>query len=142
MGFKVCNHCGKKKPIEDFNWRWKLTGTRQPTCRECQHEQRKIWYKNNREEQIAKGYERKKQYREAAQQYVLDYLASHPCSVCGESDPRVLEFHHIKGKKKTEVARLINHGYSIKTIQKEISLCQVLCSNCHKKITYKDSWRD
>jgi 5-methylcytosine-specific restriction endonuclease McrA len=56
---------------------------------------------------------------------------------CGESDPVVLEFDHIKGKEE-EIARLIADGASIQRFEKEMSRCQVLCANCHRRKTSKD----
>ena len=72
--------------------------------------------------------------RAVAREFVYQYLLAHPCERCGETDPRVLEFHHV-GEKDAEITRLISGGWSIKRIQKEIDKCQVLCANCHRKIT-------
>jgi hypothetical protein len=39
-------------------------------------------------------------------------LSSHPCENCGESDVRVLEFHHI-GDKDMAVGAMVSGGYSV-----------------------------
>ncbi|MCA9900172.1 MAG: HNH endonuclease [Ardenticatenaceae bacterium] len=67
---------------------------------------------------------------------------AHPCIECGEADPAVLEFDHVRGEKRSEVTKLMRDGYTLKIIQAEIEKCVVLCANCHKRKTYKDSWRD
>ena len=36
-------------------------------------------------------------------------------------------------EKKVDIATMRSMGYSLKTIQKEINKCQVLCFNCHLK---------
>jgi hypothetical protein len=54
--------------------------------------------------------------------------------MCGETDPRVLEFHHDKGEKESEVSRLIGRGL-LKKVQEEIEKTTVLCANCHRKVT-------
>ncbi len=64
--------------------------------------------------------------------YIIEYLNIHPCVKCGEKNPIVLEFHHIRDKDK-KISDLIN--YSHNRLKKEIEKCQVLCSNCHKIIT-------
>jgi len=79
-------------------------------------------------------YER--QRRIERRQFVKEYLAAHPC-VCGESDPNVLDFHHVRGEKKLALGRMITAGYGEATIKKEIEKCEVLCANCHRKETAK-----
>lgn len=56
---------------------------------------------------------------------------------CGESDPIVLDFHHRHGKDRA-VSRMIADGLAISTIQSEIDKCDVLCSNCHRRVTAKE----
>ena len=59
------------------------------------------------------------------------YKKTLQCRYCGLDDHRVLEFHHVEEKDK-EVGRMVNTGYSWKTITKEIKKCIPLCSNCHR----------
>ena len=66
-------------------------------------------------------------------QVILDYLASHSCAHCEETDVRCLEFNHL-GNKKQNVSHMIGK-YSIAEILKEIDKCEILCSNCHRKYT-------
>lgn len=64
-----------------------------------------------------------------------DYLLKHPCVDCGETDPVVLEFDHVRGLKKYFVSTLIRKGYPILTIKREIMKCDVRCANCHRRVT-------
>lgn len=32
---KICTKCGKELPIEEFNWRNKVKGTRRSECKYC-----------------------------------------------------------------------------------------------------------
>jgi len=57
--------------------------------------------------------------------------------MCGETDPVVLEFHHVGGKEEA-VSVLIYRADSLIRVIEEISRCQVLCSNCHKRVTAKE----
>lgn len=142
MEAKVCNHCLKEKPVKEFSWRWKALGKRQRTCRDCQKKQKNAWYKKNKETHKANVYQNKKAKIESGRAYIWEHLSVNGCIECGESDPRVLEFDHVRGKKRSEVTRLVRDGYSTDVIQKEIDKCVVICANCHKKKTYKGSWRD
>jgi len=70
-------------------------------------------------------------------QFLADYLAEHPCVDCGENDPLVLDFDHVRGKKKQNVSRMVVDGYCLKTLLKEISKCEVRCANCHRRKSAK-----
>jgi hypothetical protein len=62
----------------------------------------------------------------------------HPCVDCGESNPVVLEFDHVRGRKRMAVANMARQGYSIGAIEEEIAKCQVRCANCHRIKTHKE----
>jgi hypothetical protein len=135
---KNCNHCGKLKEETEFNWRYKALGIRHPTCRECQHKHNKKYFEGDaKKRHLQQVKDRKKVVRELAKEFVYQYLLAHPCSQCGEPDPRVLEFHHT-GEKEAEISAMIGAGYSIQNIQIEIERCIVLCANCHRKITHAE----
>jgi hypothetical protein len=134
----VCNHCLQEKDPEEFNYRYKALGIRHPTCRECQKPFRKQWYEGSaKEKHLENVHARKKRVRDEAREWVWNYLSSHPCQQCGEDDPIVLEFHHVDGKDKA-VSEMVAGGYPIHTIQKEIDKCDVLCANCHRKLTHTE----
>jgi 5-methylcytosine-specific restriction endonuclease McrA len=73
-----------------------------------------------------------------AQQFIWDYLSTHPCRNCGESDPVVLEFNHVRGRKKYNISDMPRRGYSIAAIQSELAKCEVLCANCHRRRTSRE----
>lgn len=80
-----------------------------------------------------KKYKQVEAKKEANRAFIETYLLEHPCS-CGESDPIVLEFHHLKDKKYN-VSEMMSSN-SLETIKKEINKCEVLCANCHRRVTY------
>ena len=138
MATKVCNHCVQEKDETEFNWRYKYLGVRSKTCRACAHDFNKAYYEGDvKENHLQDVRERKFKAREAAREFVYQYFLTHPCEKCGETDPRVLEFHHV-GQKDMEITRMTSGGLSLKRIQEEISKCQVLCANCHRKITVEE----
>src|SRR5437868_3406592 len=98
---KTCGACGKEKPEDQFNWRNKAKGKRSPTCRDCMRLYIRTHYENNTAYYIAKARRRRKAYREATYKLLFEYFSLHPCVDCGEIDPAVLEFDHIKQETKT-----------------------------------------
>jgi 5-methylcytosine-specific restriction endonuclease McrA len=136
---KQCTHYWEWKDESEFNWR--ITGVKLwGICRECQRKQKTDWYDQHKEEMREAKNQRTRDMRDAARQYVFDYLSTHPCVECGESDPMVLEFDHL-GEKDSTIAKMVVSGTSIATIQREIDKCQVLCANCHRrKTTQERGW--
>ncbi|MCI0555522.1 MAG: hypothetical protein L0287_31640 [Anaerolineae bacterium] len=137
---KKCDHCKTYKDEEEFNWKFKSLGVRHKTCRECMKIFRKNWYEGDAHERHLKNVnERKQEARQFARDFVYNYLLTHPCKECGESDVRVLEFHHTdKSGKYMAVAAMVSGGFSVERIQAEIEKCDVLCANCHRKITVEE----
>lgn len=55
------------------------------------------------------------------------------CINCGNTDYRVMDFHHEnKNDKTTEVATMVRRGTAKNKILKEIEKCIPLCANCHR----------
>jgi hypothetical protein len=138
MALKTCVTCGKTKDETEFNYRNKLLGRRWGTCRECQSKQKKDWYERNRETHVTNTRVYKRKAIAEAQQFIWDYLSTHPCVDCGESNPVVLEFDHVRGRKRKAVGDLARQGYSIDAIRREIAKTEVRCANCHRIKTHRE----
>lgn len=138
MASKICNHCHEEKDVSEFSWRYKDKGIRQPTCKVCQRKQHKAWYARHGKKHRKRVVENQQAIKNANKQWVWDYLSNHPCVDCGENDPMILEFDHVRGKKRNSISRLVGEGYGLETIQAEIAKCVVRCANCHRRKTYKE----
>jgi len=134
---KMCTKCGEEKPSTEFTKdKYKSDGL-SSQCRECKKAKCKKYYRKNREKQIKQCYANKR--RRIEEHYIKLYkcLLEHPCVDCGESDPVVLEFDHLRDKT-TEISKLINKGVGWERIMEEISKCEVRCANCHKIKTIRE----
>jgi|SRR5208337_4641438 len=91
---------------------------------------RKYW--NEHPEMRADHRINKKSRKDAVRSWYKNFKKNLGCSHCPERHPACLTFHHI-GDKEMDVARLVQEGYSVKSILAEIAKCIVLCANCHAK---------
>lgn len=103
-------------------------------------EKQKIWasehYQKNKQKMIEKASINNKIAKERNKQFIDNYLSTHSCVDCGNSNIVVLEFDHITNNKKLDISRMRSQSYSLKAIQEEINKCEVRCANCHRIVTY------
>jgi hypothetical protein len=133
MATKICTKCGEEKDISQFSW--SIRGIkRHSRCHSCRSDERSEYYERNKAKELKYKWERQVRKREEARRFVFSYLISHPCVDCGQTDPMVLTFDHVTGEKKMDISQMVNQGYSLEAIQKEISVCVVRCANCHMRI--------
>jgi hypothetical protein len=64
---------------------------------------------------------------------LIGYFRAHPCVDCGERDPIVLEFDHLRDKAFTIGQALAKRSWQ--SILDEIKKCEVVCANCHRRRT-------
>jgi hypothetical protein len=76
-------------------------GKRQSWCRPCDAVYKREWYAKNRELHGAKVRASNRRTLRENQARAWMYLSGHPCVDCGESDPLVLEFDHLRDKRQT-----------------------------------------
>lgn len=130
---KTCARCKETLPISSFGAKDK--NRLQPYCRECNRIQKRIWYAANAEQQIA-AVKRRRQHRLVeCRDLIYHHLLNNPCVDCGETDIRVLEFDHVRDVKTNNISVLIRKAPSLQTLQREISKCEVRCTNCHRRRT-------
>lgn len=118
MKKKTCPSCREDLPTSAFSIRNSSPDGFQHSCKKCHGEQ-------------------KAEIRLRRRRFIWDYLLSHPCVDCGESDPTVLDFDHVRGTKIENVCTMLCRGQTLDRIKEEMDKCEVRCANCHRRITAK-----
>jgi len=98
----------------------------------------KKWYAQKKKEQSRKS---RKRAVKRNRKYVEAHKIENPCP-CGETEPCCLSYHHENGDKTGNISDMVNRGYGINRIQKEIDKCIVLCLNCHAKLHSREREKD
>lgn len=130
-----CNKCGKFQEESEFAWKNKSLGTRNKTCKSCHRDYSKKHYQENTEKYREKARRSNPRYYQESKKIILDYLASHPCADCGNSDIRVLQFDHIVPLRKR--GGRISARMNPSRLFQEFEKCEVRCANCHMIRTFE-----
>lgn len=136
---KQCSVCKEKKPCEAYNKKRSRKDGLQTHCRECSHKKFAAYYNTNKAEHLKTIRAQKKEQIKKSRAYVLEYLSRHVCVDCGNDDPLVLEFDHVRGSKSNNVSNMIANGTGLKKLQVEIDKCEIRCANCHRHRTHKNN---
>ena len=130
---KKCCMCKKELSEDCFKSNSKRKDGLQSQCIDCQKEYRREHYLKNKQKYIGKAKANKKEivlwWREYKKQFC--------CCKCGESHPACLDFHHANDDKINNVSTLIRSA-SREIVMEEIAKCDVLCSNCHRKLHWEE----
>ena len=141
---RICLDCGQERDTEqDLTWKYRERGIRNTKCKYCQSLRSKQHYKNNKQLYIERARTREVLVAEDNQRKLAGYFSCNPCVDCGQTDMRVLEFDHVRGKKSNDISKMMSIGCSWFTIEAEITKCEVRCASCHRIRTLKGgkSWR-
>jgi len=140
---KKCAGCGLEKEIAEFTSNKSKKDGLSVYCRACARGYSKTYYKLHKKAQIKRVELNKKEKQKGLREFLKSYFELHPCTDCGETDIRVLEFDHIRDKFRN-ISRMMSGRFSLAKIREEIEKCEVVCSNCHKRRTYtrKPVWRN
>lgn len=126
---QICSRCAAIKSIHEFNFRIKSKGIRQRYCKQCQSVSHKESYEKHKDKTIARSIYNNDRRR----QVLYEIKKKLSCSVCGESDPSCLDFHHIESDKKEFLLSAKGTWCGVDKLKEELSKCSVLCANCHRK---------
>jgi len=119
---RVCKKCNIEKRVEEFARAGTVNNKDyfRHICSSCYTD-----YKKPRRLKIRNKYK--------------EYKKTLSCYICGFSDYRALQFHHIDSSNKNfNIACAVNGSHGWETVLEEIKKCKVLCANCHQIEHYKD----
>ena len=90
-------------------------------------------YAANRARYLEQARVQKERLRLERTRYLIDFFKLNPCADCGETDPVVLEFDHLRDKLFDIGSKLITKTWP--AVLAEIAKCEVVCANCHRRRT-------
>lgn len=93
-------------------------------------------YAANKESYVRSA-EQTKLRRKETLQAILNIAKDKPCMDCGTKyPPYVMDFDHVRGEKKFNIATVKSRRFSVKKVLEEIDKCDLVCSNCHRLRTW------
>ena len=134
---RKCGRCGATKPLEDFAWRRKAKGQLDTYCRPCRAAYKQEHYARNRQRYIDNAASRRSAMLAERVQFIVRYVSERGCADCGERDPVVLEFDHLRDKEFSISSGIRERNWD--QVLREISKCEVVCANCHRRRTAQRS---
>lgn len=101
-----------------------------PEFRESRRSKWREWYRTHKRDQ--RGHEAVARARKRA--IIAEFKAGKSCG-CGETDPICLDFHHRDPQTKLgNICLMANKCVSDERLIAEIAKCDLICSNCHRKL--------
>jgi hypothetical protein len=134
---KQCSKCGSVLPLSEYQIRSKDKGTYRNICRQCRRLYNHTYYEKHSEKYKACRRANQPRYRQERRERLMDYLKDKQCVDCGEPDPLVLEFDHVRGQKFGDIGSMLS-GYCWSRVMQELQKCEIRCANCHRRKTARD----
>ena len=133
-----CSTCRQDLPHLSFHLRRKGSDLLQSTCKKCSDARRVQDARKNPERAYATQRRALNKKRLVLRDFVALFLSENPCVDCGEADPEVLEFDHVRGVKRYAISTMVTTGFSLKQIEDEMAKCEIRCANCHRRKTGRE----
>lgn len=97
-------------------------------------------YRRNNKEQYLASKERYRNTQLAKiKDWFEDYSQTMKCSHCPETHVACLDFHHIiPSTKRASVRDMMRGHHSFESLMEEVAKCEILCSNCHRKLHWQE----
>ncbi|MFF0154052.1 hypothetical protein [Micromonospora sp. NPDC005203] len=131
---KRCSKCQQVKPLADFALNRQRPDGRTTYCKSCKKQYNATYYNLTKDRHNPSRAERRVRHRAGNTRRLIEYLSTHPCVDCGETDVVVLDFDHQRDKI-AEDSRLLKDNAPWERIAAEIKKCDVVCANDHRRRT-------
>jgi len=132
---KHCGKCGQTKNESEFPFNG---GRLRSQCKLCVAERSRLWRLENpnhaaeyMREYIKTNYPQMVERMKLKKREIAEWKRVRGCTVCGETEPWVLDMHHLDPNEKDATPA---RSATLKTFLKEADKCVLVCSNCHRKI--------
>ena len=119
---KLCSKCCDGEALPNFAW-----------CLACRKDYDMHRYISNKEFRDRQIRENTIRVKKVLLSYLNEIKAA-GCKYCTESELCCMDFHHRGDDKEFNVSDAINAAYALSRVQKEVAKCDVICSNCHRKL--------
>lgn len=94
------------------------------------------WYAKNKKKHISYVAKNRATHRDRIAQWLSEMGKKLECSICLEDHVACMDFHHRNPEEKEFNIAHGNIYYSKEKVLKELAKCDILCSNCHRKLHY------
>lgn len=138
---KKCTKCNIEKEVDEYYKEKRANDGYRSECKKCTSLRSYNRYHSNeiiRQQKLASAKEYHRAQRTEYQKKILSILKTSGCIDCGESNPIVLDFDHVKGIKLGGISRMALDHKPWHVIEQEIAKCEVRCANCHRIKTAKE----
>jgi hypothetical protein len=132
---KKCVTCGVEKSEGAFSLN---KGYRRSKCKACVAENSRLWRlehpgyaKQYMREYVKTNYTQMKERMDAKRKEIAEWKRERGCTVCGETEPWVLDMHHLDPSEKESNPAA---SATLKTFLMHAGNCVLVCSNCHRKV--------
>lgn len=96
------------------------------------------WYAKHKANDPTKFPTKQRERRALARRFVTESKTNKPCADCGVIyPPYVMDYDHVRGSKKSNLANLCRDTGTLDAIKAEIAKCELVCSNCHRERTWQ-----
>src|SRR5437870_3159552 len=113
---KRCPRCWIAKSWDEFASRGAGDARPSSYCRSCQRDYCKHHYAKNKDLHNKRRRRHQREYLIRNRQLMYAYLEHHPCVDCGNSNPIVLEFDHVRDQKTYDISTMARCCFSWKRI--------------------------